>query len=204
MFERMEGMNDMRSMTLEGIFLQDYARLREENESLRQQIAEAKKANSGRYGVFDLGEPVDMVKVSVQSPYVFSGGYGMENLSADEVEAIRDSPADDFKKWATTFNIYYGDNPVKIERKRYAFSVRVVDMDGERCFAFDPRKNESLVLLGECEDFMADNLDAFMPADMEDELVNAALQEVRELLEKTVEKKREKEQEEEQGQSKEE
>ena len=184
---------DVSSMTLEGFFLQDYTRLREENEILRKQIADAKKENSSRYGVFDLCEPVDLVKVSVQSDYVFTGDYGLEKYSADEVQAILDQPAEDFKRWATTFNLYYNNRPIEIERKRYAFSVRVVDMDGERVFAFDPRKSERLVEFGRYEDDMADNLDSFMPADMEDKLVSAAIQEARDYLGKAIEKKRAKE-----------
>lgn len=184
-------MKDVENMTIESFFLADYQKLRRENEHLRQEIAEQKRENSSQYGVFDLGEGADMVKVSAESSYYYTGDYSLKNYTSEEVESILDKSDDELMNWAETFNLGdWSGKPIKIEKKRYRFTVRVVDMDGSKIYAFDPRYSQEVVLIDESEPIMADNLGLWMPADMLDDLKKAALSEVRDHLYKAYEKKR--------------
>lgn len=191
MYERMEKMKDVESMTLEGFFLADYQRMRQENDELRQQIAELSREDSSRYGVFDLGEPVDMVKVEVKSCYYFTGDYGLKDYTAEQVDSIRAKTNEELMNWAETFKIGdWSGTAIQVTEKRYRFSVRVTDMDGSKRYAFDPRHSCAVVSLDDQETEMVDNLDNWMPADMLDDLKKAALSEVRDHLYKAYEKKR--------------
>ena len=184
-------MKDVESMTLEGFFLADYQRMRQENDELRQQIAELSREDSSRYGVFDLGEPVDMVKVEVKSCYYFTGDYGLKDYTAEQVDSIRAKTNEELMNWAETFKIGdWSGTAIQVTEKRYRFSVRVTDMDGSKRYAFDPRHSCAVVSLDDQETEMVDNLDNWMPADMLDDLKKAALSEVRDHLYKAYEKKR--------------
>ena len=190
MYERMEKMKDVENMTIEGFFLADYQNLRKENEQMRQEIAEQKRENISQYGVFDLGEGADMVKVSMESKCYYTGDYNLKNYTSEEVESILNKSNDELMNWAETFNLGdWSGRPIKIEKKHYRFTVRVVDMDGQKTYAFDPRYSHEVVLIGASEPIMADNLGSWMPADMLDSLKKAALDEVRQYLQEARDKK---------------
>lgn len=57
---------NMEKLTLEGFFLMDYERMRNRVQELESQLGECVPDG---YGCFDLHNPFEAVKVSVDSPY---------------------------------------------------------------------------------------------------------------------------------------
>ena len=189
-------MKDVESMTLEGFFLADYQRMRQENDELRKKIEDHEREGKSRYGVFDLGDGINMVKVEVKSSYYFAGDYGLKDYTAEQVNEIRDKTSDELLEWAETFKISdWSGRPIEITEKHYRYSVRIVDMDGSKRYAFDPRHGNPVVSLDDREPLMVDNLGRWMPSDMLDNLKKAAIAEVRENLLKAYDNKLQKEQE---------
>ena len=184
-------MKDAESMTLESFFLADYQRMRQENDELRQEIAEQRRESSKQYGVFDLNGPVEMVIVKTAPYYYYTGDYALKDYTADEIEDIHDKTSDELLKWAKSFDFGpYMSRPIEITEQRYRFSIEVADMDGVKRYAFDPRYCDPLVPIDDSEPNMVDNLGRWMPSGMLDDLTAAACGLVRSNLLDAYEEKR--------------
>ena len=182
---------DTIGMTLEQFFLADYEKLKEENEQLKRKIADF--SNESEYGVKDLNNPVELIKISTPTFYYYQESKLLKSMSDEEIEGIISKGFEDFVKWAKSFSIgaYDTYSVIKEETKRYRYTIEVFDMDGKTKYAFDPRRSDVLIELGLHEEEMADNLGYFMDTDMRDELLSAAASEAKENLRRYI-KEREK------------
>ena len=184
---------DATGMTLEGFFLQDYQRLQAENMDLRYQVEKSSREQT--YGIFDLGEPAEMVKVSVASSYYFTGDYGLKKYTSAGIEKILAKSNADLLNWSKSFKLgtWGGPLPIEIQEKRYRYTVEIKDMDGVTRYAIDPRHSDAIVDIDYREPNMVDNLGFWMPAEIKKELEAVALEEVRSNLENARNEKLEEE-----------
>lgn len=124
------------NLTLEGFFLMDYERLRQENEELKTKLGAA--APSG-FGVFDLGHPSDMVRVTVAgySNYTDKKGITSEVLR----EALEMSDEELWEWGCKTYphkERWYGDlRPVRVEYHKFQYTLRIVETRHDRTFVTD-------------------------------------------------------------------
>lgn len=139
-------------MDIADFFIAKYNELEQERDELRKEL-DTLKSDSRDYGVFDLGEGIAMVKVNLTSSYNFKDrSHNIVKLGSERIEELIDKPQDELIRWAKGFSVgsYYG-KVLEVERTRYRYTIKTVDMDGETVYAFDPSKSDELVKIGEPE-----------------------------------------------------
>lgn len=184
-------------MTIEELFVSEYRRIQDENEELKAQIEFANMPDS-KYGVFDLGASVDLVRVRIESRYTFtSDSYDIVKLGSEKLREIIDYEDSKLLAWAKSFS--YGNwssNVLSIEEVKYRYSIRVTDLDGTKVYALDPRKGiDPLVKLVEYEDYEdhEDVIGEWIKASFKDSVLEAACDVLRDRLMSAVEKAEENE-----------
>lgn len=182
-------------MTIEELFVSEYRRIQDENEELKAQIEFANMPDS-KYGVFDLGANVDLVRVRIENRYVFTGdSYKIVKLGSDKLREIIDYEDSELLDWAKSFGYGNWDSKVlSIEEAKYRYSIRVTDLDGTKVYALDPRK--SVEPLIEIEDEFEDYEEAigrYVTADLKDKVLESACDVLRDRLMSAVEQAEENE-----------
>ena len=137
--------------TIEDFFIKEYERVVAENNDLKKRISEFE--NSGEtFGVFDLHQPKEFVRVDAESGTYFWEETG---LSKEQLIDLANLSKDEFIKKCKEIkdgNSYYSSPALSVKNERYRYSISVRDMDGVREFAFDDTKNPDLIdLNGEPE-----------------------------------------------------
>lgn len=176
-------------MNIEDFFINEYKRLQKENEGLRAKLDILEQARS-EYGVYDMGYGVNMVRVNVQSSYVFtSDSYRVTKLTLDKIDSLIDADDETLVKWAEGFQYdSYSNGLLKIEKMPYRYVIEVRDMDGARTYALDTRYNEDLVEIGAFDDMAPyDTIGEWVEAEHLEEVKRYACTQLRERLRKTRE-----------------
>jgi hypothetical protein len=182
-------------MTLEGFFLRDYAQMRERVKELEATIAEmnAKGAERGdRYGVFDLHDPCKAVKVSAARSYNLDKVDEYEGIDLYALKAAYDMGDEDLLEWGTRAyknKRWYGEDlqPIDVERHVFWYTLRVVETKSERVYVTDGKGDAELIEIDLMEYAMVDNLGKWCREKYEDELMRAALGELRGEIKKAIE-----------------
>lgn len=174
-------------ITIESFFIEEYNRLRNENNDLRDTIAEYEQqlnASTDDGGFTDLGKKVAAVKYEVNSPYsVFS--YDLKNLTVEQLEKIAEKDDEQLWEWASSTSIgsYYG-KVAKRETHTYPFSVRFKTYKEDRIYAYDPDKSRTdLIEVAETAD-----TGQWVDIKLDLQCKELALDEIRELVSERIEK----------------
>ena len=167
--------------TIEDFFIKEYERVVAENNDLKKRISEFE--NSGEtFGVFDLHQPKDLVCVDIESSNYF---WKETKLNKDQLKKLINLSKDDFIKKCQAIKrqeSYFNDRALKIEEKRYRYSVSVRDMDGTHEYAFDNTKSPYLVNLQSDPE-----LGDWVEARYLDQILNTAASDLREAISKRIE-----------------
>lgn len=137
------------SRSIADFFIDKYNALEAERDGLREEL-DSIKADNRQYGVFDLCKGIAMVKVNLTSSYNFKDECrNIVKLGSERIRELIDKPHDELIRWAKGFEVvsYYG-KVLEVERERYRYTIKTVDMDGETVYAFDPSKGDELVEIG--------------------------------------------------------
>lgn len=132
--------------TIEDFFIKEYERVVAENNELKIVL---NRLNAHKeFGVEDLGEPVNLVKVETSTQNYFWKNTG---LSKDQLEKILSLPNEFFiermKKVKRTDYDWSTDYALKIEESRYRYSIEIKDLDGVKRYALDNTQYEKLIPL---------------------------------------------------------
>ena len=134
-------------MTLEGFFLADYQRLRDENEELKAKLGEVVTVPD-EYGCFDLKRTFDAVKVDVESSYRLSDpDYG---YTSDMLEEALKMVGDKFWRWCTTKKSgksYYSSWPISIEYHKFQYTLRFRETRCDITLVTDGQEGDTLYLI---------------------------------------------------------
>lgn len=132
--------------TIEEFFINEYERVVEENKELKSELDKIK--SNREFGITDLGEPVNLVKVKTSTQDYFWDNTG---LSKDQLEEILSLPNESFiermKQVRRTDYDWSSDYALCIGKERYRYSIEVKDLDGAKQYAFDDTQYEKLVSL---------------------------------------------------------
>ena len=167
--------------TIEDFFIKEYERVVAENNELKKQLSSLE--NSGeRLGVFDLHQSKELVCVDIESSSYF---WKETKLNKDQLKKLINLSKDDFIKKCQAIKkkeSYSNDRALKIEEKRYRYSVSVHDMDGTHEYAFDNTKSPYLVNLQSDPE-----LGDWIEARYLDQILSIAESELREAIRKRIE-----------------
>lgn len=132
--------------TIEDFFIKEYERIVAENNELKSMLN--KLTAHKEFGVEDLGEPVNLVKVETSTQNYFWKNTG---LSKDQLEKMLSLPNESFiermKKVKRTDYEWSSDCALKIEKSRYRYSIEIKDLDGVSRYALDNTHYEKLIPL---------------------------------------------------------
>ena len=167
--------------TIEDFFIKEYERVVAENNDLKKRISEFE--NSGKtLGVFDLHQPKELVRVDIEGGNYF---WQKTGLSKKQLNELLNLGKDDFVEKCKKIKMketYFSDAALKIEEKRYRYSISVRDIDGEHEYAFDNTKSPDLVDLAS-----APELGDWVEARYLDQILSIAASELREAISKRIE-----------------
>lgn len=183
---------DVSGMTLEGFFLADYERLRRENEELKAKLGEVTPSG---FGVFDLGHPTDMVKVTVAGYINYNAK--KEGITSESLRQAMDMNDDDLWNWASKeykdSSWYSPLRPIVVERHKFQYTLRIVETRHDRVFVTDGSDAEDLMYLvkqwegEEC-------LEVWQEADRFDYVRRQALEQLRDVIKQAIPRVEEQEQ----------
>ena len=160
--------------TIEDFFIKEYERVVAENNDLKKRISEFE--NSGEtFGVFDLHQPKEFVRVDAESGTYFWKETG---LSKEQLIDLANLSKDEFIKKCKEIkdgNSYYSSPALSVKNERYRYSISVRDMDGVHEFAFDNTKSPDLISLS-----IKPELGDWVEAQHLDQLLSIAASELRE------------------------
>lgn len=177
--------------TIEGFFLDDYMRQREEIEALRRKVGEyeEKEAVSG-YGCFDMHRVAKCVKVVTASSYDYKRK-GI--LAEDEIERVLALGDDEFLEWcmqehrvAGGTSIYDKLRPIFVEQHTFQYTLRFVESRSDRTYVTDGVANKTLIELPDGTD-----VDAWVDERHREESVELAMDIARDNLRDALEQLRE-------------
>lgn len=191
-------MMDINGMTLEGFFLADYERLRNENDELKAKLGEV-SVTPEEYGCFDLRKPFDGIKLTVESSYrLKDSDYG---YTSEMLEKALEMDDDEFWAWCLTLKrgrSYCSSYPIGFEQHRYQYTLRFRETRSDMTLVTDG-ENESILLVISDEEG-EDCLNCWQSADRLDyvreqavSLVKHRIKEAIPILREKEEKAREKE-----------
>lgn len=166
-------------MNLEEFFLADYEKMRERIQELEDEI---ECLRPDRYGIRDIGKPQDLVKVSVLG---YLSLYETDTMPSELEEPLAKSDEDLLAWGRSTSKSYYG-KVVEVEKKTMPFTVDVSDLTSTTRCATDGCSE--YVRIDFMEEYMPDNLDKWCLPKYEEELLDAAVIQLRENLEKALER----------------
>ncbi len=140
--------------TIEGFFLHDYMRQREEIEALKSKVHELEEREAvGGYGCFDTHQVAKCVKV------VTAGSYDYKRkgiLTEDEIERVLALGDDEFLDWCTQDHRTDGSTgffdklrPISVEEHTFQYTLRFVESRSDRTYVTDGTVNKVLVELPE-------------------------------------------------------
>lgn len=115
---------NVEKLTLEGFFLMDYERMRNRVQELESQLGERVP---DEYGCFDLHNPFDAVKVSIDSPYQLSyPEYGFTSGALENALTMTD---DELWAWGCAkrkhVDTWYSSySAINIEYHKFQYSLR--------------------------------------------------------------------------------
>lgn len=168
--------------TIEDFFIKEYERVVAENNEMKEKLS--KINGSSEYGVVDLGEPVNLVKVETSTQNYFWRNTG---LSKDQLVKMLNLPNEPFiermKKVKRTDYDWSSDYALKIEKSRYRYSIEIKDLDGVGRYALDNTHYEKLIPL----DFSELDTGDWFEASYLPEIEKIAVSELREAISKRIE-----------------
>lgn len=141
-------MSGEQCMTIEGFFLADYARVKERNEELERQMREDERRfdeSMPESGFVDLREPVDMVMVEGDSSnynLFRSNDAPFKDAEASELREIAAMDDERLSNVLAKKSTWKGKT-LKVERKRFPFTVEFRSYKGARRYAYDPDGDET-------------------------------------------------------------
>lgn len=175
-------MTDNVPTTIEGFFLADYMRQREEIEDLRRRVEEyeGREEVSG-YGCFDLHRVTACVRVNAASSY----NYRREGMfTAEEIEGILAMDGADFSEWCTQTRYVKGSTsyydkltPISVEEHAFQYTLRFVESRSDKTLVTDGTANRTLIDLPD-----GPVVDCWVPTEYADESVKMAEDMARERL----------------------
>lgn len=167
--------------TIEDFFIKEYERVVAENNELKKQLSDLESSGE-TFGVFDLHQPKELVCVDIESSSYFWQKTGLSKKQLNELLSLgKDDLVEKCKKIKRK-ETYFSDAALKIEEKRYRYSISVRDMDGKHEYAFDDTNSPDLVDLAS-----APELSDWVEARYLDQVLNIAASELREAIAKRIE-----------------
>lgn len=149
-------MTDNVPTTIEGFFLADYMRQREEIEALRSKVHELEEGQEvSGYGCFDVHRVAECVRVDAASSYEYRRK-GV--LTAEEIEGVLALGDDEFLEWcmqehraAGSTSVYDRLLPISVEEHTFQYTLRFVESRSDRTYVTDGVANGSLIELPDGE-----------------------------------------------------
>ena len=133
------------SMTIESFFLNDYVKLKEENNELKQEIYNYNDQIINAEvdcGFTDLHSPITLVLVEIENSHYSlfqSNDSEFKAYTSQELqELLNMSDADLEKKLKTTHHSFYARNLLTIKTKKFPFTLKFKSYKGEVVYAYDP------------------------------------------------------------------
>lgn len=127
---------DVREMTVEGFFLTDYVRLRQECEELKAKLGSVSPSGCG---VFDLGHPTDAFMMTANVVPNDHEDYG---LTIDDI--VEASKMDDNALWTWSCACFMRKDgrrsayrPIRVEHRRFQYTLRIVETRHDWVFVTD-------------------------------------------------------------------
>lgn len=160
--------------TIEDFFIKEYERVVAENNDLKKRISEF-ESDGGKFGVFDLHQPKELVRVDVEGGSYFWQKTGLSKKQLNELLNLGKVDFVEKCKKIKMKETYFSDAALKIEEKRYRYSISVRDIDGEHEYAFDNTKSPDLISLSRKPE-----LGDWVEAQHLDQLLSIAASELRE------------------------
>ena len=175
---------DVGGMTLEGFFLADYQRLRDENEELRRRVDGIRPSE---YGLFDLGKKTECVMVSVNS----RSGYSIdrEGITSEALRKALEMGDDELWDWAMKphrhlKNSWYSPfRPVEVERKTFEYTLRIRETRSDCTWVTDANPNNDESRMYPLKEWEGDEcLEIWQDADRFDYIRAQAIEKLRTVL----------------------
>ena len=175
---------DVGGMTLEGFFLADYQRLRDENEELRRRV---EGARPGEYGLFDLGKKTECVRVSVSS----RSGYetDREGITSEALRKALEMNDDELWEWAKKprrhlkTSWYSPFMPVTVERRTFEYTLRIRETRRDCTWVTDANPNSDESRMYPLKEWEGDEcLEIWQDADRFDYIRAQAIEKLRTVL----------------------
>lgn len=167
--------------TIEDFFIKEYERVVAENNELKKQLSDLESSGE-TFGVFDLHQPKELVRVDVEGSSYFWKETGLSKKQLNELLSLgKDDLVEKCKKIKRK-ETYFSGAALKIEEKRYRYSISVRDMDGKHEYAFDDTNSPDLVDLAS-----APELSDWVEARYLDQILSIAASELREAISDRIE-----------------
>jgi hypothetical protein len=179
---------DVGGMTLEGFFLAEYQRLRQENEELRRKV---EGVGPNEYGLFDLGKKTECVRVSVTS----RNGYGIERdgITSDALRKALEMGDDELWEWATKprrhlkHPWYSPFRPVEVERTTFDYTLRIRETRSDCTWVTDANPNDDESKMYPLKEWEGEDcLDVWQDADRFDYIKAQAIEKLRAVINSAI------------------
>ena len=167
--------------TIEDFFIKEYERVVAENNELKKQLNDLEN-NGETFGVFDLHQPKELVRVDIENGAYF---WQKTELSKEQLRELINLSKDDFIKKCQKIkreDYSFSYPALKINEKRYRYSISVRDMDGVHEYALDNTKSPDLLDLQYEPD-----LGVWIEARYLDQVLSIAAQQLREDIAERIE-----------------
>ena len=178
-------------MTLEGFFLADYQRLRNENEELKAKLGEVVTVPD-EYGCFDLKRTFEAVEVDLDSSYkLYDQDYG---YTSEMLEKALKMDNDEFWKWCCTTRhgkSYWDSTPVTVKRHRFQYTLRFRETRSDVTLVTDGLSGKELYDVTDCDG--EDSIGCWQSVDRLDYIKRIAMKLTRGNIEYALPRLREKE-----------
>ena len=179
----------MSENTLEGWFLRDYERLKDENAVLKEQVA-AYESRFNEYGVTDLHQTTKAIRGTVASGWTFSE-YMLEKgvYTIEQVEGfIAEGDDDLFERFDDMKLGYY--LAATIEEHEFQYTLRIRETRCNWVGTTDGNKGDSIIALADPDEGIC--MGEWYPAECRCAMVSMVAERLRKALEDAIERYEEK------------
>lgn len=166
--------------TIEGFFLADYERIRQENKDLRRTIDELDKQEE-KYGFTDLHKKTEAIRLNIApSYYLYKGKSPWKTAEALASLLDLDDEALFAQGTRTKVGEYSVDYAAEIQERKFLYTIEFTDLRKTRTYVGD-EPERLYILLGDDPD-----TGGWFPKEIYDDLKSLAVEMFRENIEEAI------------------